>query len=212
MENEYGEEIRRLFVPSADRGRDRIPRNDLIVYNAEKGVSQLQFQAVNWSAPKRDETTMVIHIDGACPGNGTPDARAAYGIYFGPNSPYNTSALLPAHMPQTSTRAEIEALAHALPLVQSICSTDQQLGDIKIATDSSFLVKAMSQWMEDWIASNGIKKNGKRVAHFERLKDLHETLDEMEYGDDGGIEVSFWYVARELNREADALANAALDE
>lgn len=70
----------------------------------------------------------------------------------------------------------------------------------------------MSQWMEDWIAINGIKKNGKRVAHFERLKELHETLDEIEYGDDGGIEVSFWYVGRELNREADALANAALDE
>lgn len=212
MQNEYGEEIRRLFVPGADPGRYHIPRNNLIVYNARKGVSQLRFQAHSSFAPYRDESTMVIHIDGACRGNGTRNARAAYGIYFGPNSPYNTWGLVPAHMPQTSTRAEIEALAHALPVLQSICSHDLQLSDIKIATDSAFLVRAMSEWMEGWIANDGITANGRRVAHFERLWDLHDTLDEMEYGDDGGIVVSFWYVGRERNRAADALANAALDE
>lgn len=208
MQFMYGERIRRRFVP---RNGDLI-----VVYNTRKGVSHLPLHGVIW--PNWDETTMVIHIDGACRGNGTPDARAAYGIYFGPNSPYNTSGLVPAHMPQTSTRAEIEALAHALPVLQSICSFDHRLRDIKIATDSEFLVNAMSQWMERWIASNGIGTNGKRVAHFERLKELHQALDEMESGDGRyrqivryGKMVSFWHVGRERNREADALANAALD-
>jgi len=34
----------------------------------------------------------------------------------------------------------------------------------------------------------------------------------MEYSDDGGREVQFWHIPRELNREADALANRAFDD
>jgi ribonuclease HI len=37
--------------------------------------------------------------------------------------------------------------------------------------------------------------------------------DYMEYSDEGGgREVQFWHVPREMNREADQLANGALDE
>lgn len=67
--------------------------------------------------------------------------------------------------------------------------------------------------MEGWIENNGIGASGRRVAHFDILKKLHEKLDYMEFSDDGGgREVQFWHIPRERNREADALANRALDE
>lgn len=69
----------------------------------------------------------------------------------------------------------------------------------------------MARWVEGWIERDGIGSRGTVVEHFERLKELHEKLDRMEFGDDGGIEVQFWHVGRERNAEADALANAALD-
>ena len=54
--------------------------------------------------------------------------------------------------------------------------------------------------------------NGRQVAHYQVLKQLHEKLEYMEYSDDGGREVQFWHIPREMNREADALANRALEE
>lgn len=208
--NEYGEVIRRLFDPADDPGRHRIPAEHLVVYNPTKHVFQLTFQPLTLPI-ERDEFTIVVYIDGACRGNGTPTARSAYGIYFGPGSRHNANGLVAPCIPQTSTRAEIEALAEALEIIRHVCSADFKLQQIKIATDSSYLVDAMAKHVEGWIERDGIGSTGKVVAHYERLKELHELLDEMEYGDDGGIQVQFWHVGRSVNREADALANAALD-
>lgn len=40
--------------------------------------------------------------------------------------------------------------------------------------------------MDGWIANGGVGSRGGRVARLERLRQLSERLDEMEYGDDGG--------------------------
>ncbi|KAF1923067.1 ribonuclease H-like protein, partial [Didymella exigua CBS 183.55] len=203
----YGEEIRRLFDPADDPGRRRIPLAELVVYNAEKHVSQLKFQARTLPV-ERDEFSLVVYIDGACRGNGTRNARSSYGVYFGPDSPYNANGLIDNAAPQTSTRAEIEALAEALKIIQAVCATDFKLQQITIATDSSYLVDAMSKHVGGWIERGGLGSRGKAVAHYDRLKALHELLDEMEYGDDGGIVVQFWRIERSMSSAADALANA----
>jgi hypothetical protein len=48
------------------------------------------------------------------------------------------------------------------------------------------------------------------VAHYDRLKELHELLDEMDYSDDGGIVVQSWHIERSINENADSLANGVL--
>ncbi|KAH7388613.1 ribonuclease H-like domain-containing protein [Pyrenochaeta sp. MPI-SDFR-AT-0127] len=134
------------------------------------------------------------------------------GSLLDPDSPHNTYGILPNSLPQTSTRAEIEALCQALKIVCDVTDHDLKLSEIKIATDSRFLVDAMSQWIEQWIEDNGMGSSGRQVAHFDVLKHIYEQLDYMEYSDDGRArEVQFWYVPREMN-EADVLANKALDE
>jgi ribonuclease HI len=166
--------------------------------------------------PFRYPYSMVVYIDEACRNNGSPTARASYGIYFGPSSPYNSYGLLPDTSPQTSTRAEIEALSQALKISREITDQDFQLSHIKVATDLSLLANAMCQWMEQWTENGGMGTNGRQVAHYQFSKQLHEELDYMEYSDDGGKEMQFWHIPSEMNlemnREADALVNKAVDE
>jgi ribonuclease HI len=175
-------------------------------------VSQLRIKVLSRPDPVPVVSSLVVFIDGACRGNGTPSARASYGVYFGPDSPHNTYGMLPKSLPQTSTRAEIEALSQALDIICQITDEDLLLSEIKIVADSSFLVNAMGRWMEGWIQEDGIGSKGRRVAHFDILRQLHDKLDHMEYSDDGGRQVKFWHLPRELNGEADALAIKAFDD
>jgi ribonuclease HI len=208
---EYYEPPHRLFQPSRERRYYAIPLSELIAYNSDKSFNQLCEKDLK-SKVEVHHRTLVVHIDGACRNNGKAGAKAAYGVYFGPGSKYNSSGLLGSSVEQTSTRAELEALIKALDVVSSICSADFKITEVKVATDSSWLVDTFTKWIEDWIENDGVKSNGKSVKYFHTLKEMHERLEEMEYGDDGGIEVQFWRINRENNKDADALANLALDD
>ncbi|KAK5993979.1 Ribonuclease H1 [Cladobotryum mycophilum] len=207
--DEFGDEIRRRFNPRYSPMHSRVPESELVVYNPSKHVSQLQVMHPRTGALELDRLTVVVSIDGACRGNGTPSARAAWGVYFGPQSPLNASGLLAPSLPQTSTRAEIEALSQALLIIRESVSEDVSLQEIRIISDSQFLVKAMSVWIEDWVENDGCNAGGRPIAHYEILKEIYDHLEEMTYGDDGGMDIRFWHVARERNKEADALANGA---
>lgn len=209
--NEFGEEIRRRFDPLYSPMHRPVPESELVIYTPSKKVSQLQVKHPRTGAIELDELTVVVSIDGACRGNGTPSARGAWGVYFGTQSPYNASGLLDPSLPQTSNRAEIEALSQALHTIQSDISKDISLQRIHIKSDSLYLVRAMSEWMEGWIGNHGRNAEGRPVKHYAVLKEIHERLDEMTYDDDGGLDFKFWHVPREKNSEADALANQALD-
>ena len=205
-----GEELHRLWLPNEMyRARD-ILSVGLLAYNQEKQITQHRLYSLN-TGVYVNAHSMVVHIDGACRNNGRPSAKASYGVWFGSESKHNVYGPVDSSIPQTSTRAEIEALSKALESIREICAEDFKLSEIKIATDSSFLVNAFSRWMEAWIENNGRGSDGKRIKYFERLKEIHGALDEMEYGDDGGIRCKFWLIPRDENSEADALANSALD-
>lgn len=165
-----------------------------------------------------DEFFLNVWIDGACRYNGQPNARAAWGVYFGPDSPYNKSGRLPATEPQTSTRAEIEALGHATTAVSNLVfakddTTRSLMRDhcvgVFFYSDSDYLCKAMTMWMPKWMQNGGHRSSGP-VAHFDVLKKLHENLGLLEKMFTlGGIYLV--HVKRWDNAEADALATQALD-
>ncbi|KAI1774248.1 ribonuclease H-like protein [Hypoxylon cercidicola] len=211
VQNEWGEEMERQFDPRCSTMHNRVPASKLVVYNPLKRVSQLQIKNPRTGEIELDKMTVVVSIDGACRGNGTPSARASWGVHFGEQSPHNASGLLESTLPQTSTRAEIEALSQALRIIRTDISGDMSLQGYRIRTDSEYLMKAMSEWMENWIAKDGRNARGRPVAHYQVLKEIHDRIDEMTYGDDGGLDFMFWHVPREQNRGADALANQALN-
>ncbi|KAJ2999174.1 hypothetical protein NUW58_g81 [Xylaria curta] len=208
--NAHGEEIHRLFDPRSSSMHYRVPESQLVAYNTAKQVSQLQLLNPCTNNIEPDVRTVVIHIDGACRDNGRPTAMASWGVYVGPGSRYNARGMVQADLPQTSSRAEIEALSHALIIIRQIASHDPLLQHFKIMSDSEYLVKTMSMWIEGWIDNGGLGSRGQPVAHFKKLQEIHETLDEMEYGG-SRINVQFRHVPRENNQEADRLANEALD-
>ncbi|GJC94440.1 hypothetical protein ColKHC_03266 [Colletotrichum higginsianum] len=176
----------RLFEHRASDPHRLVPRSELVVYDPRKQVFGLQMYSWQIKRVVPDPGSLVVYIDGACRDNG---ARAARG----------------------SSRAEIEALAQALDALHEITRRDYSLRHITIATDSEYLAHAMSLWIGDWIENEGMTARGRRVAHFETLKALHERLDDMTYGDDGGLDFMFWPIPREENTEADRLANQAFE-
>lgn len=158
--------------------------------------------------------SIIIAVDGACRGNGGPDARAAIGVYFGPSSKYNVSKLWPGDNP-TNQIAELWAAIVALEKaieVQRVGVHGEQvtraLRRVVIKADSEYVVKAMTEWVFKWERNGWRSTKGSAVVNeglFKRLLELVKRLNSLE------VEVLFWHVLRERNSDADELANQALE-
>lgn len=153
-----------------------------------------------------NESSVLVFTDGACPNNVRPDAAGGIGIYFGPNSPHNISQRLPGSEIPTNQRAEIQAAVTALKILKKELDTVFSMHKIVIGTDSEYVVKAMSEYVFKWKKNNWHTTKGKEVTD----RDLLEVLDVLIEGMvEDGLEVFFWLVPREDNRDADSLAKAA---
>ncbi|KAL8867286.1 MAG: hypothetical protein Q9174_005757 [Haloplaca sp. 1 TL-2023] len=163
---------------------------------------------------------IVVSVDGACRNNGSASAISSYGVYFGDESPHNITATVdtPVH---TSQRAELHACAAALEKVLDLqrmrnsgLDVEGYRSDIKhliqviIKADSAYLVNGMTEFLAKW-KENGYKNaKGLPVANADLFKDIDMVIDDLR---DLEIAVAFWLVPRRYNREADILANEALD-
>ncbi|KAI0377122.1 ribonuclease H-like protein [Hypomontagnella monticulosa] len=153
-----------------------------------------------------DRATIVVFIDGGCRNNGLLGARGAWGVFLGPNSPYNRWGSLGPSIPQTSQRAEIEALAQALDTIHEIASVVHRgrlVGQVIIYSDSTYVVNSMSHWVRDWVHNGGVTYQGQPVAYFQKWRDVNAHLNSLFH--DLGICVDVRHVPRQRNRNADAL-------
>jgi ribonuclease HI len=109
------------------------------------------------------EEVLHVYCDGACQANGTPEAKAGIGIWFGPDDDRNVSE--PIHGKPTNIRAEILAVIKALEITKKV---ERMI----LYTDSQFLLKGLG-WLPGW------KKNGWRTATKASVanRDLWEILD-----------------------------------
>ncbi len=85
----------------------------------------------------------------------------------------------------------------------------EDLCKVVIKSDSEYLVKGMTDWVFKWKENGYRTAKGKPVTNmriFQRLDELVERLNEM------NVEVQFWYVLREFNKDADGLVNTAFDK
>ncbi|KAK7052584.1 ribonuclease H-like protein [Favolaschia claudopus] len=151
-----------------------------------------------------DKRTVLISIDGACSGNGTPSARAAVGVYFGPSSPHNVSRSISGV--QTSQRAEILAAIRALRKAKTLLQDDTSVGAIVLLCDSQYVVGAMTEWIFGWKENGWKNANKKPVENKVDFEELDALIEELE---EDGLDVKFWLVGREDNVHADQLAKAA---
>ena len=152
--------------------------------------------------------TIALFIDGACPGNGQPWARGAWGVYFGSDSRLNGCDLLDDDEPQTSQRAELTAAIQALVSIRGLNGQHRNMRHFIIVCDSAYVVNGISDYIERWKGNGWKNSAGRTVAN----QDLWKELDDLCYDHEKYIgTVVFWRVDRDENEEADALARSALE-
>lgn len=84
---------------------------------------------------------------------------------------------------------------------------DENLQKVVIKADSEYLVMGMTEWGFRWEMNGYQTSRGAAVANaslFRKLQELVILLNERK------VEVLFWHIPRERNKEADMWANMAL--
>jgi len=107
------------------------------------------------------DTTVVIYTDGACSGNPGPGGWGSVLLYNGHRKELSGGA--PS---TTNNRMEMTAVIEALDALKRACT-------IVIHTDSTYVMKGMTEWMDNW------KRRGWRTADRKPVKnvDLWQRLD-----------------------------------
>jgi ribonuclease HI len=108
------------------------------------------------TAPK----TVEIFSDGACSGNPGPGGYGAI-LKYGAE----TKEISGCEPNTTNNRMEMRAVIEALKRLKRPCN-------IKIVTDSNYVVKGMTVWISGWIRRNWINSQKKPVLN----RDLWEEL------------------------------------
>jgi len=154
-----------------------------------------------------DPKEMLMFVDGSSLGNGSPTARAGYGVVFAPVQWFHpiSDRLEQDGNKQTSNRAELRAVIGALGLRSWI---GEGFKRIVIACDSEYVVNGISAWILRWRVNGWKTKTGAAVANQDLWKMLQAKLREMEKQE---MLVQFWWIPRAWN-EADAYAKAGADK
>ena len=105
-----------------------------------------------------------IYTDGACKGNPGPGGWGALIIYGN-----DKKEIYGGENETTNNRMELSAVIEALKVIEDeMCS-------LSIYTDSTYVLKGMSEWLKGWKSNNWISSNKKPVKN----KDLWVILDSL---------------------------------
>ncbi|KAI3331689.1 ribonuclease H-like protein [Xylariaceae sp. AK1471] len=219
--------------------RNRFPPREYIHELSICGVDYLEIYGINgfmhvrcpWASPtpcpcgrhSLHLDSLVVAVDGACPGNGTYRAtKSACGVFFSPDGSKNLAFRVPdtPGYGHTSQRAELSAAIAAIRAAETFihnggqwlcdgCSTPCAVVHLVIKSDSAYLVNGMTTHVEKW------RENGWRTTKKTEVKnqDLWTQLDDLVLAHYAatGVAIDFWLVPRDQNKDADNLANLGLE-
>lgn len=117
-----------------------------------------------------DNTDYVnVYTDGACSSNGHKGARAGIGVWFGDDHPLNVSQAVVGRA--TNNMAEIQAVTIAARQARKA-----GIKNLKINTDSQFLISCINNWMPKWKANGWKTVTNKPVTNKVELIEMEEAL------------------------------------
>lgn len=186
-----------------------IPKTTRTFDSTQHGTQAYDDSSSNLRRLISDPSSVVIAVHGCCAANGSPSAKASYGVFvsaFAIN--LNRSGFVPDPFQQTSQSAELYATMKALDVVHDLIIAGEDLSHVVIKTNSSYLEKGLSSFIWKW-AGNGFKNwRGEPVVNGRAFRFLHErvVLLEKEYG----TRVSFCLVRKDQNAQANELARSVL--
>ena len=144
---------------------------------------------------------MLIYTDGGCSGNPGPGGWAY--VIVSDSSEQIISENFGAEKITTNNRMELLAVISSLEALKSA----DTIGDIKVFTDSQYVQKGITVWINDW------KKRGWKTAGKEPVKnrDLWQRLDSLS----DGLRISWNWVkghsGNVYNERCDSLTQKAIN-
>ena len=137
-----------------------------------------------------------MYTDGACRGNPGP---GGWGVLLRFNGVEKT--LHGGETLSTNNRMELTAVIKGLEALTKPC-------DVVITTDSKYVLKGVTEWMENWKRRNWRTASKKPVLNVELWKELDELVAKH------SIQWSWvkGHSGHEENEIADQLANRGIDE
>jgi len=140
--------------------------------------------------------SVVIYTDGACRGNPGPGGWGALLMYGG-----REKQLWGGEQETTNNRMELMGAIKALEALKQDCS-------IELHTDSTYVLKGITEWLEGWKAKGWKTASRKPVKNVDLWQRLDEEIQRHHIdwkwvkGHSGDLG----------NEAADALANRGIDE
>jgi ribonuclease HI len=140
--------------------------------------------------------TVEIFTDGACRGNPGPGGWGAL-LRYGDNE----RSLCGGEHETTNNRMELMAVIKGLSALQRPC-------EVKITSDSTYVLKGIQEWMPNW------KKKGWKTASKKPVKnvDLWQQLDQLVEMHSIDWQWVKGHSGHAENEIADQLANRGIDE
>lgn len=142
---------------------------------------------------RTNSSQMLMFIDGASSGTGTPYAKAGCGIVLTPflRGPGISQRLEMDGNPQTSNRAELRTAVLALGLrVWPV----EGFSSLVLATDSEYVVDGACDWIKKWKNNGWVTSQGSNVVNRDLWEMLEEKMRELE---GYGTQVMFWKIPKE---------------
>lgn len=140
---------------------------------------------------------IIVYTDGACSKNGSADAKAGYGIYFGENDIRNVSKRIKGK--QTNNRAELTALIETYYILQG----EIQYGEkIDIYTDSVYSMRCCTTYGAKQAKTNWVKNIPNKCL----VKKAYNL-----YKDNQNINI-FYVRAHTKNNDVHSLGNKQADK
>lgn len=133
---------------------------------------------------EKDLHSIVIYSDGACSGNPGPGGWGA--IVVTPEG--QVQELGGREAPTTNNRMEMTAVLEALRLVKD---TDH---DIRIFTDSTYVIRGVTQWMWGWRKRGWKTAEGNEVSNRDLWESFMRVLGAMKNGKEKAPDIQWNYV------------------
>jgi ribonuclease HI len=123
------------------------------------------------------DETINIYIDGSCIGNGSPNAKAGYGVYFKPDDERNEYARVVGK--QTNNTGELMAFIRAVEKMEGelVKAPEKPVNKINIYTDSEYVLKCAGAYGDklsknDWKTSTG--KTPPNLVLIQRIQEIYK--------------------------------------